>query len=183
METKRKRNWHGLRYHRLYAIWCDIKERCDNPNNKNYFDYGGRGININDQWKYDFKSFYDYVTKLPDYNKRGMTLDRKNNNEGYEPNNLRWVDRVIQRHNSRCCNSSGFVGIQLDDRWKTSRYQAKIKIDGKYISLGSRGTLIEAVKLRHQFIIENNLKGGHLVNMKKEQFQIASGHNPPKQEG
>ena len=92
---------HGLSDHHLYSTWKNIKARCLNPNHQDYKYYGGRGITVCDEWREDFKAFHDHVTRLPNYGEPGMTIDREENDEGYYPGNVRWADRVTQRHNQR----------------------------------------------------------------------------------
>jgi hypothetical protein len=70
--------------------------RCRNPNQQNYYLYGGRGITVCDRWL-KFEHFLaDMGEKLP-----GMTLDRKDNEGNYEPSNCRWVDIHTQANNKR----------------------------------------------------------------------------------
>ena len=51
---------HGLKNTRLYNIWCLMKKRCYNSNYEYFHNYGGRGIIVCEEWKKDFKSFYDW---------------------------------------------------------------------------------------------------------------------------
>ena len=92
---------HGMYGSRYYILWIAIKNRCLNPNFKYYKNYGGRGITICDEWRNDFKSFYDYVSQLEHFGEEGLTLDRINNNGNYEPDNLRWADKKTQSENKR----------------------------------------------------------------------------------
>lgn len=97
-----KRNQtHGLRNNKIYNTWSSIKERCFNPNCRNYKDYGGRGITMFSGWIEDFQAFYDYVSKLEHFGEDGYTLDRINNDGNYEPNNIRWADQKTQCRNTR----------------------------------------------------------------------------------
>lgn len=88
---------HGLRGHYLYATWCNMKARCDNPNHPQFSDYGGRGITYDPSWS-DFPSF---LAGVGDRAFRGATMDRIDNDGNYEPGNVRWADRKTQRVNSR----------------------------------------------------------------------------------
>lgn len=78
-----------------------MKDRCGNPRNKRYEDWGGRGITVCDEWKNDFQAFYDYVSKLSHFGEAGYSLDRINNDGNYEPNNVRWATRIEQNNNKR----------------------------------------------------------------------------------
>lgn len=88
---------HGMRNTPLYAIWCAIIQRCTNPNDPAYPNYGGRGITICDQWRHDFVAFRDHVGDPPP----DLTLDRIDNDRGYEPGNVRWATRAEQNRNRR----------------------------------------------------------------------------------
>lgn len=90
---------HKLSKHRLYKIWDAMKHRCLNPNSSGFYKYGGRGITICDEWKNDFKAFYDWA--MNNGYGEGLTIDRIDNNGNYRPNNCRWVDVKIQGRNKR----------------------------------------------------------------------------------
>lgn len=81
-----------------YRIWCGIKYRCNNKQGKSYGNYGGRGIKVCPQWNNDFNEFYRYVGNRPS---EKHSLDRIDNDRGYEPGNVRWATRQVQNRNSR----------------------------------------------------------------------------------
>jgi len=72
--------------HAIYATWVSFKQRCLNPKNTGYKDYGARGIRVCDRWL-DFKNFYDDM--FPTWVK-GLQLDRKDNDGHYSPDNCVW---------------------------------------------------------------------------------------------
>lgn len=92
---------HGMRFTNIYHVWQGMKDRCINPNNKRYKDWGGRGIRVCDEWKNDFQAFYDYVSQLPHFEEKGYSLDRIDNDGNYEPGNVKWSTRVEQANNKR----------------------------------------------------------------------------------
>lgn len=85
----------------IYNSWKGMKSRCYNPNNPKYKDYGGRGIIVCDEWKDDFKAFYDWA--ISNGWEKGLTIDRYPNNETgiYEPSNCRWANDDQQSKNRR----------------------------------------------------------------------------------
>lgn len=89
------------KYTPTYLTWDAIMHRCCYPNHVSYKDYGGRGITICDEWKNDYFAFYDYVSKLDRFGEEGMTIDRIDNEKGYEPGNVRWATRAEQNRHKR----------------------------------------------------------------------------------
>lgn len=103
-EKFRQRAKHHMTDTRLHKMWEKMKGRCYCKSNLSYKNYGGRGIIMCDEWKNDFKAFYDWaVNNGYDENAQygRCTLDRINVNGNYEPNNCRWVDEKIQQRNRR----------------------------------------------------------------------------------
>lgn len=74
-------------------------ERCDNPNNKSYSRYGGRGITVCDEWRKSYHSFEDWA--LSHGYKKELAIDRINNDGNYEPDNCRFVTPKENNQN-RC---------------------------------------------------------------------------------
>lgn len=87
---------HGLSRTPLYKAWRDMRTRCENENSKAYHRYGGRGINVCEEWK-TFENFKDWAL-ASGYN-QGLTIDRIDNDHGYSPDNCRWVDWSVQGNN------------------------------------------------------------------------------------
>ena len=73
-------------------------QRCTNPKDAGYDLYGGRGINVHPEWKNSFTAFLDHVGRRPT---RAHSLDRIDNERGYEPGNVRWATAAEQNRNQR----------------------------------------------------------------------------------
>jgi len=89
----------------------NMKSRCYNPNTKYYESYGGRGIRICEEWKYDFKAFYDW--SMGNGWEGTLSIDRKQVNGNYEPGNCRWVTQMKQQNNRRI---NRFIEFQGEER-------------------------------------------------------------------
>lgn len=82
---------HGLSKTRLYSIYSGMKQRCYNPNNQHYQWYGAKGITICDEWMVEngLQNFIEW--SLNHGYEEHLTIDRKENDKGYSPNNCQWV--------------------------------------------------------------------------------------------
>ncbi|HEY1956724.1 MAG TPA: hypothetical protein VGH28_13985 [Polyangiaceae bacterium] len=91
---------HALRgtRHPLRSIWKEIVARCTNPRNHAYPLYGGRGITICARWLGSFEAFVSDMGARPSPK---HSIDRRENDRGYEPGNCRWATRVEQANNTR----------------------------------------------------------------------------------
>lgn len=88
-DVREKNKTHGLSYHPLYRMYNGMVSRCNYPSQISYKDYGGKGIQVCEEWMNDFKVFYDWA--IENGWKPGLVLDREKSNLNYEPNNCRWV--------------------------------------------------------------------------------------------
>lgn len=79
--------------------WRAMNNRCNNPNAADYPRYGGRGITVCPEWQ-DFQQFLADMGERPE----GMTLDRKDNDGNYAPDNCRWADTLTQNNNRSNCH-------------------------------------------------------------------------------
>ena len=95
--TKACNTRHGLTEDYRHTLWIGIRQRCNNPNNQAYVDYGGRGITVCAEWE-EFSTFLRDVGERPS---KAHSLDRKDNSKGYSPDNVRWATKSEQAYNRR----------------------------------------------------------------------------------
>ena len=96
---------HGGSKDPRYSAWGSMKSRCNNPNEPAYKNYGARGIKVCERWN-DFANFRDDMGPRPE----GFTLERIDNDRGYEPGNCVWASRTQQSRNRR-----GTLNITIGD--------------------------------------------------------------------
>lgn len=102
---------HGLSGSRLEKIFKNMKNRCTNPKDKHYKDYGGRGITICKKWMSNRKLFF--IWALANGYRDGLSIDRIKNNKGYSPKNCRWVTQKVQANNKRGNRVIKYRGLRL----------------------------------------------------------------------
>ena len=97
---------HGGSKTRLYKAWNSMIARCETTSQTSFKDYGGRGIRVCDEW-HDFEVFREWA--VSNGYEDGLSLDRKNNNGNYEPQNCRWITKKEQANNRR---SSRYITLR-----------------------------------------------------------------------
>ena len=98
---------------RLYSVWNMMKQRCNDPNNKYYRNYGGRGISVCREWSENYEAFRDWAVKNgydPTAPHGECTIDRIDNNGNYCPENCRFVSMKEQARNTRSNHLITFNG-------------------------------------------------------------------------
>lgn len=94
---RERKTIHGHYNSRTYHSYHSMKARCLNKKHRQYKDYGGRGIKISKSWVNSFESFLKDMGERP----KGKTIDRIDNNKGYNKNNCKWSTRKEQNNNKR----------------------------------------------------------------------------------
>jgi hypothetical protein len=88
---------HNRTHTKEYSSWEHMIQRCENPNNNYYHRYGGRGITVSPIWRKDFMAFYNEVGPAPSAK---HSIERINNDKGYEPGNCKWAFASEQNNNT-----------------------------------------------------------------------------------
>ena len=138
-ETKTK---HGMHKSRAYQCWADMKNRCDNPENKYYDYYGGRGITYCDKWK-TFDGFWE---DMKDAYSDDLTLNRRDNDGIYCKENCKWDTKNFQGHMRRKQKNTMFKYIGLVLASNDVFIEAKIKVNECAVYLGTYKTEENAAK-------------------------------------
>lgn len=105
----------GRKRTRAYSIWTKMTQRCGNPNNPKYKNYGGRGITVCDRWL-RFENFLEDMGEPGP----GLSIDRINNAAGYSSENCRWATKKEQGNNTR-----SNVIVELDGKQMTLKQAAE----------------------------------------------------------
>jgi hypothetical protein len=123
---------------KLKDLYSNIKDRCYNPNNKRYKNYGRRGITVCKKWLSNRHSFYKWATE--NNYQPGLSIDRINNDGNYKQSNCRFVDSFVQMNNT---TRNHFV-----------KFDGKVKT----ISQWARYLGVSSYALQHRFMRKWNTK-------------------------
>lgn len=98
LRAKGNHRTHGMAGTPEHKVWKGIIKRCTNPNSQDFAEYGARGITICPEWRNDFARFFAHIGPRPS---PSHSIDRIDNNRGYEPGNVRWSTPAEQSNNRR----------------------------------------------------------------------------------
>jgi hypothetical protein len=139
-EITAERNYkHGLATAPEHQIWTQMKVRCNNPKNKGYKNYGGRGIKVCERWQ---KSFADFISDMGQRPSPNHSIERIDNDGDYEPQNCKWATYTEQANNTRNNHFLTFNGETLT----INQWARKLGIDRRVLtSRLIRGWSVERV--------------------------------------
>ena len=100
---------HGEKKNPIYKVWAAMIARCDCRTHKQYSEYGGRGITVCDRWR-GRDGVLNFAADMGD-RPEGHSIDRIDNDGGYEPSNCRWANRSEQQRNKRSNRLVTFKGV------------------------------------------------------------------------
>lgn len=104
---------HGMHNTKTYHAWENMKARCLNKKHPSFYDYGGRGIKVCEEWN-DFEGFYKDMGECH----KDLTLDRIDNDGSYNKGNCRWVNRICQQGNRRVSCYLTYRGeVRVLEQW------------------------------------------------------------------
>lgn len=122
------RRTHNMSRTRTYRIWMTMRARCNNPNDQAYAYYGARGIKVCAHWKNSFENFLADMGEVPP---KG-SIERKDNDLGYSPENCCWLPR-----NKQPLNRRNNIYLELDNERVTAK-EASRRLGVKYTTFLQR---------------------------------------------
>lgn len=148
-----RKSSHGLSGHPLFDIWKSMVSRCQNPKDKQYSGYGARGIAVCDRWM-DIKNFIADMSPRP----CGHSIERVDNDKGYDPANCIWADPKAQAANRR-----GNRYIEIGGRRKLfSHWCSELKLSRVTVA----GRLKSGWSIEEAFFTPVGIRGRHVTKRK-----------------
>lgn len=125
---------HGKSNTKVHRAWVRLKDRCLNPSNSDYYNYGAKGITVSPEFM-SFDKFYDEIGDPPSHR---HSVDRIDHTKGYEPGNVRWADDDQQARNKgkTTSNTSGVTGVQF---YHSGKPNHTTYVVSTWYSLGENG--------------------------------------------
>lgn len=155
--------------HPLYSVWQGMRRRCLTPTTSGWKDYGGRGITICPEWD-DFHQFVQDVGERPT---PAHSLDRIDNDRGYEPSNCRWATKLEQQRNQRTTKRAVIEGkehlvcelaLMFGLKHETIEARAKKGMTFDQVTAKTRYTFTGGVRKAIEVRVRNQREATHCKN-------------------
>lgn len=148
-ESLSNRVKHGLSEHPIYSVWYNMINRCHNPNNPHYFRYGGKGVEVCEEWRFDITSFYNYC--IENGWNENLTIDRINTHGSYTPDNCRFITIKQNVWNTQQQGgASRYKGVSYCNR--ENKWISQITENGNRHFLGRFDTEEDAAKAYNEAV-------------------------------
>lgn len=158
---------HGESRTKLYRTWFDMRRRCNQPQNKYYKNYGGRGIKVCREWEESYENFSKWAHS--NGYSDDLTIDRIDRDLGYCPENCRWVDQITQANNRTNNHMITYNGETLSMKDTARKYGISYSALRSSIQKGKD----EEVAVR-ELLRKENVKR-HLFRSRKEWLEARKG--------
>jgi hypothetical protein len=128
---------------RLYQVWIDMRQHCNNPNSQVYRHYGGRGIRVCKRWD----KFENFAADVGPHPGKGWSIHRKNNDSDYKPSNVEWATRSTQQRNKRTTKLSwaDVVAIRARYKYRENQYTEGVSFQQLADEFGIGHTTVENI--------------------------------------
>lgn len=131
-DAKQRLTKHGMSGTKTYRTWQNMLDRCQNPENKDYARYGGRGITVDPRWE-SFEAFFADVGEAPPK----MTLERRDNDAGYNRTNCVWVSQTKQSRNRNVTVRVEYNGVTKSlSEWAEETGIPRAMLYSRIVTLG-----------------------------------------------
>lgn len=131
-----------LKDHALYSKWESMKRRCHDQKDRDYRNYGARGITVCEEWRHNFMAFVEWAEA--NGWEKGLTIDRIDNDKGYSPDNCRWVPREFQNKNKR--NVKLYDGKTLPDYCKEHNINYNVVVNRMHGGASFEEAVVDGAK-------------------------------------
>lgn len=156
---------HGYAGTSTHHVWKGMRQRCLNANAPAYADYGGRGITICERWMESFENFLADMGEKPE----GLTLDRRDNNGPYSPENCAWASRKAQAENRRSNRILEFGGKrQILSQWAADMGEPVTLLAGRL----DRGWPVERALTEPRCSLAESLARTHIARRQNSEIRV-----------
>ena len=169
----RNQRTHGMSSHPAYAVWRSMNDRCRLPTHQAWKNYGARGIDVCSRWRESFENFW---ADMGGTWKKGLDLDRKDNNAGYSLKNCHWTTRKTNTRNRRL--SVRLAGFPPDYREQCLAKGIKTSTLGYRINVGWGWKKIISTPPSYRNKYSTSSIAAHVADLRREERARAATSSP-----